>query len=217
MNCDSLNFHTENFGDSINNTLYLVERAALQHMCVKMIKLSSHQGSHCRNVTQGLWQYARLKDLTDWLVKKKGVKRAKSKKYVLSAERHFFSLSSLTKVISITQYLWLQSSLVQVCQSFILTCSKGRRKQLIGHKREEAFSIKLKLSLHMQFYVLMLTNGRWHKMCQTVQKSADNKLMLTIINGTMCLSTFRAQHFLQFGNFSVICYVRALEYKNVTW
>ena len=59
----------------------------------------------------------------------------------------------------------------------------------------------------------MLTSDRWHKMCQTVQKSADYKLVLTIIYGAACLSTFTKQHFLQFGNFCVICYVRALKYS----
>lgn len=52
----------------------------------------------------------------------------------------------------------------------------------------------------------MLTCDRWYRMCQTVQKSADKKRMLTIIYGTKCLST---QHFL-FVNFCGICHMSAL-------
>lgn len=85
---------------------------------------------------------------------------------------------------------------MQVCQFFIQTCSKSRKNKLIGHKKRESFSIKLKLALHIMSYIVMLAWDRWYKICQSVQKSADNKLTPTITNGRRCLSTFSTQHFL---------------------
>lgn len=67
----------------------------------------------------------------------------------------------------------------------------GRTSSLVTKKRRRSQS-SWSVSLHIMLYIVMLACDRWHKMCQTVWKSAD-KLMLTIICGTVpfcSLATF---------------------------
>lgn len=77
------------------------------------------------------------------------------------------------------------------------------------------FSVLAKYALHIMLYIVTLTHDRWHKICQAVQESADNKLTLTVIRDTKCMATSTAQHFLApLCSVCVICHVSKLECKN---
>lgn len=55
-------------------------------------------------------------------------------------------------------------------------------------------NVLTKCALHIMVHIVVLTHDRWYKICQAAQGSADNKLTLTIIRDTKCMSTSTTQH-----------------------